>query len=66
MSQSCFSLGFLSGNSLHFVGIRVFIVVYVRNVKIQFSSKQGILATQPRDWNELRANCLAKLYIFVL
>ena len=49
-----FSLKILSGSSLHFVGIRVFIVVYVRNVKSQFSSKQGILATQSCDWNELR------------
>ena len=39
------SLKILFGSSLHFVGIRVFIVVYVRNVKSQFSSKQGILAT---------------------
>ena len=40
---------FLSQNSLWklftFRGIRVFIVEYVRNVKSQFSSKQGILAT---------------------
>ena len=34
-----FSLKILSGSSLHFVGIRVFIVVYVRNVKSQVSSK---------------------------
>ena len=34
-----FSLKILSGSSLYFVGIRVFIVVYVRNVKSQFSSK---------------------------
>ena len=40
-----FSLKILYGNSLHFMGIRVFIVVYVRNAKSQFSSKQGILAT---------------------
>ena len=49
---SGFSLKILSGSSLHFVGIRIFIVVYVRNAKSQFSSKQGILATQSRDWNE--------------
>ena len=59
------SLSKFSLEALHFVGIRVFIVVYVRNVKSQVSSKQGILATQPRDWNKLRANCLARLYIFV-
>ena len=49
-----FSLKILSGSFLYFVGIRVFIVVYVRNVKSQFSSKQGILATQSREWNESR------------
>ena len=47
-----FSLGFLSRTSLHFMGIRIFIVVCMSNVKSQFSSKQGILATQPREWNE--------------
>ena len=66
MSQSCCSLGFLSQNSLdsslHFMGIRVFIVGYVRNVKSQFSSKQGILATWPRDWNESQDNFQVKLY----
>ena len=40
-----FSLGFLSGRSLHFIGIRLFIVACVRNAKSQFSSKKGILAT---------------------
>ena len=35
----------LSRNSLHFMDIRVFIVVYVRNMKSHFSAKQGILAT---------------------
>ena len=49
-----FSLGFLSQNSLWkfstFRGLRVFIVVCVRNAKSQFSSKQGVLATQLRDW----------------
>ena len=44
----------LSGNSLHFMGISVFIVVYVRNVKSQFSSKQDILVTQSRKWNKSR------------
>ena len=58
-----FSLRILSGSSLHFVGIRV---VYVRNTKSQFLSKQGILATQSREWNESRANYLARLHIFVM
>ena len=43
------------------MGIRLIIVECVRNAKNQFSSKQGILATQPSDWNELRANYLARL-----
>ena len=33
-----FSLKILSGSSLYFLGIRVFIVVYVWNVKIHFSA----------------------------
>ena len=36
-----FSLKILSKSSLHFVGIRVFIVGYVRNVKIHFFYKTG-------------------------
>ena len=40
-----FSLNILSRNSLHFMGIRVFIVGYVRNGKSHFFAKQGILAT---------------------
>ena len=39
-----FSLKILSGSFLHFMGITVFIVGYVRNVKNHFSTKQGILA----------------------
>ena len=31
-----FSFKILSKNSVHFVGIRVFIIVYVRNVESQF------------------------------
>ena len=40
-----FSLKILSGSSLHFMGIRVFIIGYVRNVKRHFSTKQCVLAT---------------------
>ena len=36
-----FSLKILSRSSLHFLGIRVFIVGYVRNVKIHFFCKTG-------------------------
>ena len=42
--------------------LRVFIVGYKRNVKSQFSAKQGILVTWSHDWNESRVNCKAKLY----
>ena len=56
----------LSRNSLHFMDIRVFIVVYVRNMKSHFSAKQGILATQSCEWNESQVNCQARLSIFVL
>ena len=46
------------------MGTRVFIVVCMRNAKSHVSNKQGILATQtPRDWNESRANCLARLEV---
>ena len=47
-----FSLKILFGSPLHFVGIRVFIVGYVRNVKSHFSTKQGILVTQSCEWDE--------------
>lgn len=40
-----FSFKILSENSLHFMGIRVFIVGYVRNVKSHFFAKQGFLVT---------------------
>ena len=58
-----FSLKILSGGSLHFMGIRVFIVVCMRNAKSHVLTKQGILATRPRDWNELRANGLTRLEV---
>ena len=40
-----FSLKILSGKPLHFVGIRVFIVEYMKNMKRHFFAKQGVLAT---------------------
>ena len=49
-----FSLKILFGSLPHFVGIRVFIVECVWNVKSQVSNKQGVLVTWPHDWNELR------------
>ena len=45
------------------MGIRVFIVKCVWNAKSQVSNKQGVLATRPHDWNESRANCLARLEV---
>ena len=39
------SLQILSRSSLHFMGIRIFIVGYVKNVKRHFSAKQGVLVT---------------------
>ena len=45
------------------MGIRIFIVVCMRNGKSHVSTKQGILPTQACDWNELRANCLAILEV---
>ena len=41
MNQSYFSLGFLSGSSLHFVGIRVFIVEYEMECEKSLFSKTG-------------------------
>ena len=43
-----FSLKIIFGSFLHFMGIRVFIVGYVRNVKSHFSAKQVILAAHLR------------------
>ena len=43
--------------------IRVFIVVCLRNAKSHVSTKQGVLATQPRDWNESQANYIARLEV---
>ena len=67
MSQSCFSLGFLSQNSLWklstFHGYKsIYSRVYEESEE-SVTTKQGILATQARDWNESRANCLARLEV---
>ena len=51
-----FSLGFLSQNSLcklsTFRGYKGIYTSVYEECESQVSSKQGILATQPRDWNE--------------
>ena len=56
--SSCFSLGFLSQNSLEklptFRGYKgLYIVGCVRNAKSQFCNKQSVLVTWPRDLTEL-------------
>ena len=63
VSLSKFSLK----NSLHFMGIRVFIVGCMRNMKSQFSSNRAFyrldLATGTSLEFESRANCLARLKV---
>ena len=71
MSQSCFSLGFLSQNSfwklLTFRGYKVFIVVCMRNVKSQFQPNRAFwrleLVTGTSCEFESRANCMARLEV---
>ena len=46
-----------SRSSLHFMGIRVFIVGYVSNVKSHFSAKQGVLATHSRLGQVISSSC---------
>ena len=67
MSQYCFSLGFLSQNSLwklstlcEYKGI--YSMMYKESEE-SVSTKQGILVTRPLDWNESRANCLTRLKV---
>ena len=67
MSQSCFSLRFLSQNSLwKLFTFRRYKGIYSRvyeECEKSFFNKQGILVTRPLDWNESRANCLARLKV---
>ena len=62
-----FSLKILSGSSLHFVGIRVFIVRYIRNVKSQLQPNRAFwrleLTIGTSCEFESRANCLARLEV---
>ena len=58
MSQSCFSLGFLSQNCLwklsNFRGYEgIYSRVYEKCEK-SVTTKQGILVTRAHDWNESR------------
>ena len=71
MSQSYFSLEFLSQNSLWklstFRGYKGIYSGVYEECKKSVSTKQGILATRAHDWNESqfesRANCLARLEV---
>ena len=71
MSQSYFSLGFLSQNSLWKLStFRGYKGIYSRlcmECKELVTTKQGVLTTRARDWNESkfesRANCLARLKV---
>ena len=64
MSQPCFFLGFLSQNSLWKLStFREYKDIYSRVYKEceeSVTTKQGILTTRARDWNESPANCLVK------
>ena len=67
MSQSCFSLGFLSQNSLWelstFRGNMGIYSGVCMECEESISTKEGVLVTRACDWNESRANCLAKLEV---
>ena len=67
VSLSKFSLKILSRSSLHFVGIREFIVKCMRNAKSQLQPNRAFwrleLATGMSREFELRANCLPKLEV---
>ena len=67
MSQYCFSLGFLSQNSLWKLStLREYKGIYsmmYKESEESVSTKQGILATKTSHEFELRANYLAKLEV---
>ena len=67
MSQFCFSLGFLSQNSLSklstFRGYKGIYSKVYKKCEESISTKQDVLATRARDYNESRANCLARLEV---
>ena len=63
MNQSYFSLGFLSQilfgsslSSLHFVGIRVFIVGYEMECEKSFFNETRCTGESLRDWDESRVS----------
>ena len=61
------SILFFSQNSLWklctFRGYKSIYSSVYEECKKSVSTKQGILATQARNWNESRANCLARLEV---
>ena len=62
-----FYLWFISQNSLSklstFHGYKGIYSRVYEEYERSFFIEQGILATRPRDWNESRANCLARLEV---
>ena len=58
MNQSCFTLEFslkiLSGSSLQFVGIKVFIVGYEMECEKSIFSKTSCTGDSLHDWDESR------------
>ena len=60
-------LWFISQNSLSklstFHGYKGIYSRVYKECEKSFFIEQGILATRPRDWNESRANCLARLEV---
>ena len=50
----CFSPKILSGSSLHFVDIRVFILGYEMECEKSFFRKTGCTCESFRDWDESR------------
>ena len=67
MSQSCFSLGFLSQNSLWRLStFRGYKGIYSRvyeECQESVTTKQDVLVIRACNWNESRANYLAKLEV---
>ena len=67
MSQFWFSLGFLSQNSLYRLStFRGYKGIYSRvyeECQESVTTKQDVLVTRACNWNESRANCLAKLEV---
>ena len=67
MSQSCFSLGFLSQNSLWklstFCGYKGIYSRVCMECEESITTKQGVLATRTRREFESRANCLARMEV---